>query len=69
MSIDSTLFCSISTCAFEKHSVEKDVAEHIKKEFDKKLGSTWHCTVIETLVTTLPNPYCTTFPFWVFLGC
>ena len=20
----------------------------------------------ETLVTTLPNPYCTTFPFWVF---
>ncbi|KAK7847533.1 hypothetical protein CFP56_006542 [Quercus suber] len=20
----------------------------------------------ETLVTPLPNPYCTTFPFWVF---
>ncbi|XP_075656316.1 uncharacterized protein LOC142626378 [Castanea sativa] len=31
--------------AFEKHSVEKDVAEHIKKEFDKKHGSTWHCIV------------------------
>ncbi|KAK7861065.1 uncharacterized protein LOC112026495 [Quercus suber] len=31
--------------AFEKHGVEKDVAEHIKKEFDKKHGSTWHCIV------------------------
>ena len=25
--------------------MEKDVAEHIKKEFDKKHGSTWHCIV------------------------
>ena len=25
--------------------MEKDVAEHIKKEFDKKYGSTWHCIV------------------------
>ncbi|KAF5465454.1 hypothetical protein F2P56_015463 [Juglans regia] len=31
--------------AFEKHGVEKDVAEHIKKEFDKRHGSTWHCIV------------------------
>ncbi|KAB1213960.1 Dynein light chain 2, cytoplasmic [Morella rubra] len=31
--------------AFEKHSVEKDVAEHIKKEFDQRHGSTWHCIV------------------------
>ncbi|KAJ8420806.1 hypothetical protein Cgig2_021078 [Carnegiea gigantea] len=31
--------------AFEKHSVEKDVAERIKKEFDKKYGATWHCIV------------------------
>nr|POE86688.1 dynein light chain 1, cytoplasmic [Quercus suber] len=31
--------------AFEKHSVEKDVAENIKKEFDKKHGSTWRCIV------------------------
>ncbi|KAK9139319.1 hypothetical protein Scep_009000 [Stephania cephalantha] len=31
--------------AFEKYSVEKEIAEHIKKEFDKKHGPTWHCIV------------------------
>ncbi|MCL7035621.1 hypothetical protein MKW94_009657 [Papaver nudicaule] len=31
--------------AFEKHNVEKDIAEYIKKEFDKKHGPTWHCIV------------------------
>lgn len=31
--------------AFEKHGVEKDVAENIKKEFDKRHGPTWHCIV------------------------
>ncbi|KAK9287864.1 hypothetical protein L1049_016306 [Liquidambar formosana] len=35
----------IAIAAFEKHGVEKDVAEHIKKEFDKKHGPTWHCIV------------------------
>ncbi|EXC03953.1 Dynein light chain 2 [Morus notabilis] len=35
----------IAIAAFEKHSVEKDVAESIKKEFDKKHGPTWHCIV------------------------
>ncbi|GAB4843631.1 Dynein light chain Tctex-type [Ancistrocladus abbreviatus] len=35
----------IAISAFEKHSVEKDVAETIKKEFDKKHGPTWHCIV------------------------
>ncbi|GMH08296.1 hypothetical protein Nepgr_010136 [Nepenthes gracilis] len=35
----------IAIAAFEKHNVEKDVAETIKKEFDKKHGPTWHCIV------------------------
>ncbi|KAK1280571.1 hypothetical protein QJS04_geneDACA019755 [Acorus gramineus] len=35
--------CALS--AFEKHGVEKDIAEHIKKEFDKNHGPTWHCIV------------------------
>ncbi|GFZ13984.1 dynein light chain type 1 family protein [Actinidia rufa] len=35
----------IAIAAFEKHNVEKDVAEYIKKEFDKKHGPTWHCIV------------------------
>ncbi|XP_023526495.1 dynein light chain 1, cytoplasmic-like [Cucurbita pepo subsp. pepo] len=35
----------IAIAAFEKHSVEKDVAEQIKKEFDQRHGPTWHCIV------------------------
>ncbi|CAK9138967.1 unnamed protein product [Ilex paraguariensis] len=35
----------IAIAAFEKNSVEKDVAEQIKKEFDEKHGPTWHCIV------------------------
>ncbi|GFY85121.1 dynein light chain type 1 family protein [Actinidia rufa] len=35
----------MAIAAFEKHNVEKDVAEYIKKEFDKKHGPTWHCIV------------------------
>ncbi|KAJ0979782.1 hypothetical protein J5N97_015256 [Dioscorea zingiberensis] len=35
--------CAID--AFEKQGVEKDVAERIKKEFDKNYGPTWHCIV------------------------
>lgn len=31
--------------ASENHSVEKNIAEYIKKEFDKKHGPTWHCIV------------------------
>lgn len=36
---------NIAIAAFEKNNVEKDVAEHIKKEFDKRHGPTWHCIV------------------------
>ncbi|CAK9328976.1 unnamed protein product [Citrullus colocynthis] len=35
----------VAIAAFEKHSVEKDIAESIKKEFDKRHGPTWHCIV------------------------
>lgn len=31
--------------ALEQHTVEKDVAAYIKKEFDKKFSPTWHCIV------------------------
>ncbi|KAL3308291.1 Dynein light chain 1, cytoplasmic [Cichlidogyrus casuarinus] len=27
------------------YSLEKDIAAHIKREFDQKLGFTWHCVV------------------------
>ncbi|RZB64701.1 Dynein light chain 2, cytoplasmic isoform B [Glycine soja] len=35
----------IAVAAFERYNVEKDVAEQIKKEFDKRHGPTWHCIV------------------------
>ncbi|KAF3919997.1 hypothetical protein ABW21_db0200528 [Orbilia brochopaga] len=31
--------------AMEKFNIEKDIAQHIKKEFDTRHGSTWHCIV------------------------
>jgi len=31
--------------AFEKFTIEKDIAAYIKKEFDRKYGSTWHVVV------------------------
>ncbi|XP_057489296.1 uncharacterized protein LOC130775185 isoform X1 [Actinidia eriantha] len=40
----------MAIAAFEKHNVEKDVAEYIKKEFDKKHGPTWHCIIGKNFV-------------------
>lgn len=57
--------------AFEKHSVEKDVAEYIKKEFDKRHGPTWHCIVGRNF----GNPFNFSLPFsgysfaFFLLGC
>ncbi|PPD84134.1 hypothetical protein GOBAR_DD18922 [Gossypium barbadense] len=31
--------------AISENNVEKDVAERIKKEFDKRHGPTWHCII------------------------
>ena len=31
--------------AMEKHTIEKDIAQAIKKEFDSRFGATWHCIV------------------------
>lgn len=31
--------------ALDKHSIEKEIAAYIKKEFDRKHGTTWHCIV------------------------
>jgi dynein light chain LC8-type len=31
--------------ALALYNIEKDVAAHIKKEFDKKYNPTWHCIV------------------------
>ena len=36
---------SVSREAMEKFSIEKDIAQSIKKEFDSRFGATWHCFV------------------------
>ena len=35
----------VATEAMDKYSIEKDIAQYIKKEFDSKYGATWHCIV------------------------
>jgi len=35
----------IAASALEKFQVEKDIAAHCKREFDKKYGPTWHVVV------------------------
>ena len=35
----------MSTYAINEFTVEKEMANYIKKEFDKKYNPTWHCIV------------------------
>jgi dynein light chain LC8-type len=35
----------VAAQGIERFSVEKDVAAHVKKEFDRRHGPTWHCVV------------------------
>lgn len=35
----------VSKGAKTQFEVEKDIACHIKKEFDSRYGTTWHCIV------------------------
>ncbi|VDP69980.1 unnamed protein product [Echinostoma caproni] len=35
----------IAAYALDKYQVEKDIAAHLKKEFDRKYNPTWHCVV------------------------
>ncbi|KER32423.1 dynein light chain type 1 [Opisthorchis viverrini] len=38
---------AVNTAAYglDNFNVEKDVAAHLKKEFDRRFGPTWHCIV------------------------
>ncbi|TGZ66865.1 hypothetical protein CRM22_005095 [Opisthorchis felineus] len=31
--------------AMKRFDLEKDIASHIKKDFERKYGATWHCIV------------------------
>lgn len=36
---------SVGQEAMEKYNNEQEFASHVKKEFDRKYGGTWHCFV------------------------
>lgn len=35
----------IATAALDQFNIEKDIAAHVKREFDRKYGPTWHVVV------------------------
>ncbi|KAI0291886.1 dynein light chain type 1-domain-containing protein [Russula brevipes] len=35
----------VASAALEKYNIEKDIAAQIKKEFDRRHGTTWHVVV------------------------
>jgi hypothetical protein len=35
----------LATAGLAIYSMEKDLAEHLKREFDRQYGVTWHCVV------------------------
>ncbi|KAF2450798.1 hypothetical protein P171DRAFT_146665 [Karstenula rhodostoma CBS 690.94] len=35
----------VAQSAMDQFSIEKDIAQYIKKEFDSRKGATWHCIV------------------------
>lgn len=35
----------IAVASLEKFNIEKDIAAHIKREFDRRYGTTWHVVV------------------------
>ncbi|KAG0138085.1 dynein light chain type 1-domain-containing protein [Tuber indicum] len=41
----SSIAIDVAKKAISSNNVEKDIAQYIKKEFDTKFGSTWHCIV------------------------
>lgn len=46
----------VASAALEKYNIEKDIAMHVKKEFDRRYGSTWHCVVGKKWVFFLSLP-------------
>jgi hypothetical protein len=35
----------ITSSALTQYNLERDIAMHVKKEFDRVYGTTWHCVV------------------------
>ncbi len=46
--MDEDMQVEVADCAlraFEKNTIQDDIATYIKKEFDEKHNPTWHCIV------------------------
>ena len=48
--------------AMEKFNIEKDIAAHIKKEFDRMYNPTWHCIVGRNFGRYVVLTTCSTCP-------
>ncbi|CAH8483628.1 unnamed protein product [Schistosoma guineensis] len=44
---------AIGMDSVRKYELEKDIADHLKKEFDTRYGPTWHCIVGRNFGRTL----------------
>lgn len=51
----------VATTALSKYGIEKDVAAHIKKEFDKKYHPTWHVIVGQSTKSNVQLSMCNQF--------
>ncbi|KAL4668000.1 hypothetical protein H8959_006689 [Pygathrix nigripes] len=57
-----------ATQALEKYNIEKDIAAHIKKEFDKKYNPTWYCIVGRNFgspKSIMGHRYCAYCAYWI----
>ncbi|KAL2884688.1 dynein light chain [Ceratocystis lukuohia] len=44
--------------AMQKYTIEKDIAQHIKKTFDDRKGPTWHCIVGRNFGSFVTHGHC-----------
>jgi dynein light chain LC8-type len=51
----------IATAALEKYNIEKDIAAHIKKEFDRRFQPTWHVVVGKNFGSFVTHGACSPF--------
>ncbi|KAH8851645.1 putative dynein light chain [Schistosoma japonicum] len=47
----------IAAAALDKYNVEKDIAAHVKKEFDRQYSPNWHCVVGKNFGRCFVQPF------------
>jgi dynein light chain LC8-type len=57
----------VASAALEKYNIEKDIAAHIKKEFDKRHGPTWHVVVGKNFGSYVTHGACFVSVSWLYV--